>query len=146
MCICFHSTSYWKLSEEGEPCAIYHSISCCYFFHGHSLSFHSTSHHPQYSFIKIFVSSSHRGFDPVLRWQHVHEGRDAKCHAHWSGGRLPPLHVPAGVRPPHGRHVAWVSRHIEVGAGQWKGQTDGQPRYCINRPCWLTSCRVEGEA
>lgn len=94
----------------------------------------ASPHQPPYSFINTCAFFSHRGLDSVVRWQHVHEGGDTKCHAHRGRGRLPPFHVPAGVWPPHGRHVPRVSRHIEAGAGQWKGQTDGQPRYRINRP------------
>lgn len=89
---------------------------------------------------------AHRVIDPVLRRQHVHESRDSKRHAHRGRGRLPPLHVPAGVRPAHGRHVPRVGGHAEARAGQRESQTDGQPRYRINRQCWLASPRVQEEA
>lgn len=82
-------------------------------------------------------SSPRRVIRPVVRRQHVHESRDPERHAHGGRGRLPPLHVPAGVRPAHGRHVPWVRRHAEAGAGQRESQTDCQPRYRINRPRWL---------
>lgn len=79
----------------------------------------------------------HRGVDPVVRRQHVHESGDPDGHAHRGRGRLPPFHVPAGVRPAHGRHVPRVGGHAEAGAGQREGQADGQPRYRISRPRWL---------
>lgn len=79
----------------------------------------------------------HRGFDPVVRRQHVHESGDPGGHAHRGRGRLPPFHVPAGVRPAHGRDIPRVGGHAEAGAGQREGQTDGQPRYRISRPRWL---------
>ena len=84
-----------------------------------------------------FFSSPRRVIRPVVRRQHVHESRDPERHAHRGRGRLPPLHVPAGVRPAHGRHVPRVRRYAEAGAGQRESQTDCQPRYRINRPCWL---------
>lgn len=87
-----------------------------------------------------------RGVDPVVRRQHVHESGDPDCHAHRGRGRLPSFHVPAGVRPANGRHVPRVGGHAEARAGQRKSQTDGQPRYRINRPCWLPSPRVQEEA
>lgn len=75
-----------------------------------------------------------RGVHPVLRRQHVHEGGDPQHHAHGGRGRLPPLHVPAGLRPAHGRHVPRVGRHAAARAGQRQGQADGQPRYRMRRP------------
>lgn len=83
---------------------------------------------------------------PVVWRQHVHESRDPERHAHGGRGRLPPLHVPAGVRPAHGRHVPRVCRHAEAGAGQRESQTDCQLRYRINRPCWLLPPRAQEEA
>lgn len=88
-------------------------------------------------FPRLFFPSPRRVIRPVVRRQHVHESRDPERHAHGGRGRLPPLHVPAGVRPAHGRHVPRVRRHAEAGAGQRESQTDCQPRYRINRPRWL---------
>lgn len=81
----------------------------------------------------IFLCCLCRGVHPVLRRQHVHEGGDPQHHAHGGRGRLPPLHVPAGLRPPHGRHVPRVGRHAAARAGQRQGQADGQPRYRMRR-------------
>lgn len=92
------------------------------------------------------LSFCHRVIDPVVRRQHVHESGDTKRHAHRGRGRVPPLHVPAGVWPAHGRHVQRVSGYAEARARQRESQTDGQPRYRINRPRWLTSPPIQEEA
>lgn len=65
----------------------------------------------------VLCIPSCRGLHPVLRRQHVHEGGDPQRHTHGGRGRVAPLHVPAGVRPPHGRHLPRVGRHAEAGAG-----------------------------
>lgn len=77
----------------------------------------------------MLLTLSHRGFHPLLRWQHVHEGGDADHHAHRGRGRLPAFSLPAGLRPPHGHHLPRLSRHAQAGVGWGSRETHGQPRY-----------------
>lgn len=89
--------------------------------------------------------SADRGFHPVVRRQHVHEGGDPGRRAHGGGGRLAALHVSAGLWPADGRHLPRVCRHAQARAGQRPGQADGQPRYRMSRPRGPRSTRAAEE-
>lgn len=89
----------------------------------------------------LFLTFSFRGFNPLLWWQHVHEGCDADHHAYWSWGCVFAVSLPAGLRSPHGHYLPRLSRHATAGVGRESRQTHGQSRYRMPHPaiCHYTS-------
>ena len=69
-----------------------------------------------------------RGYGPELRRLHVHEDHAAERHAHGGGGRVPALHVPAGLRAHDGHHLQGVRGHPAPGAGRGPDEAHCQPR------------------